>query len=57
MVALINIDIYISIFNLAKRGYCNAGICVCLCVCMSTALYHTITALNMDRLLHNLISM
>ena len=31
------------IFNLANRGYCNAGVClsacVCVCICVSAALY------------------
>ena len=32
--------------NLAKRGYCNAGICVhiCVCICMFAAMYHIITS-------------
>ena len=24
----------IAIINLATRGYCNAGVCVCVCVCV-----------------------
>ena len=42
-------DIYV---NLAKRCYCNAGVCVYVCV--FTALCHTMTSLNVGRLLPNL---
>ena len=35
-------------------GYCNAGVSVCLCVYVSVALYHTITSLNVGRLLQNI---
>ena len=34
-------------FNLAKRGHCNTGVCVCV----SAAPYHTITSLNVGRLI------
>ena len=51
------------IINLAMRGYCDAGVCMsvrlsvgmCLCICVSTAQYHSITSLNVGRLLQNVI--
>ena len=34
----------IYLINLAKRGYCNASVCVCVSVfCVSTALFHANT--------------
>ena len=48
------------VINLARRGYCDAAVCMsgvvsvgmtmCLCICVSAALSHSIISLNVGQL-------
>ena len=45
----------VFIINLAKRGYCNAGICLCVCVSvsLSVCLFIGVSAALYDPISHH----